>query len=147
MRRLVAIRRKIGGRVHRLSDHSLDKITAKRVAVRHRALGMNAKVIQHANGKYAVYRSCNLRRKTESTGNVKRIHINQAMMGFNRKNPNNVKPPITIQTSKGSIRATNIDIEGDSKLVYNNDAPLSCGARLWIETNGKIKIDNCTRMG
>ena len=144
---MVAQTRMIGKRRHVLSDHSLDKATAKRMAVRHRMLGINAKVVKHAEGRYAVYRSCNLRKRVEPTNNKKKIHVNQLMIRQNLKNPNNPKPPITIQTSKGSIRASEIDIEGESKLVYNNENPLSCGARLWIETNGKIKIDNCTRLG
>ena len=137
--------RQIGGRRHVLSDHSLDRKTAERMAERHRALGMNAKIVP--NGKdWAVYRSCRLRRPGNQKPTKKVIHVNQHMIRFNNKNPKQIKPPITIQTSKGSIRATNIEIEGDSKLVYQPLEPLSCGARLWVETENPVILDNCSRM-
>ena len=144
---VVRIVRKIDGKNHVLSDHGLAKTDAKRIANRHRQLGMNARVIKHANGKYAVYRNCSLRKNPNMRkGNKKVIHVNQAMIQFNRKNPNMPKPPITIQTSKGSIRTSTMKIKGDSELVYDPQNQLSCGARLWIETKAPIELDNCARM-
>lgn len=144
---MVARQRKIGGKRHVLSDHSLSKGDAVRIARRHRQLGLNARVVQHSKDGWAVYRRCNLRKKVVPTNNKRKVHVNQLMIRQNIRNPGNPKPPITIQTSKGSIRATEIELEGDSKLIYNNQNPLSCGARLWIETDGVIKIDDCTRLG
>ena len=146
--KLVAIVRKLGGRPHRLSDHSLDRATADRIAIRTRELGMNAKVVQHANNKFAVYRTCKLQPIGNRKGAKKVIHVNQAMIAHNRKNPKKLaKPPITIQTSKGSIRASNMEIEGPSELIYRPLDPLTCGARLWIETTAPVKLDNnCSRL-
>ncbi len=129
---------------HILSDHSLTKRRADTVAKRHRAFGINARVIRHANGKYAVYRSCRLTRKGRPS--KKQIHVNRHMIGWNKKNPDNVKPPITIQTSKGSIRASDVKVEGNSKIVYKPCDPLSCGASIWIETEDPVVVDDCARV-
>jgi len=144
---MVKMIRDFGGRKHFLSDHGLRKMDAQRVADRHRRLGMYARVVPHANGKYAVYRNCNLKSNLNyKGGNKKIIHVNQAMIAHNRKNPSKPKPPITIQTSEGSIRATRMNIEGDSELVYDPQNQLSCGARLWIETKAPVKLDGCARL-
>ena len=37
-----------------------------------------------------------------------------------------------------------VEILGESKVVYSPDKPLSCGARVWIETNAEVKIDGQT---
>lgn len=146
---MVARTRKLGGRNHRLSDHSLDRQTADRIAKRTRQLGMNAKVVKHAdrpNG-WAVYRTCKLEPVGGRRGGKKVIHVNQAMIAHNRKNPKSLaKPPITVQTSKGSIRASNMQIEGNSRLIYRPLSPLSCGARLWIETESPVVLDECSRL-
>jgi hypothetical protein len=68
------------------------------------------------------------------------------MIGWNKKNPDNVKPPITIQTSKGSIRASDVKVEGNSKIVYKPCDPLSCGASIWIETEDPVVVDDCARV-
>tara|TARA_Y100000592_G_C5295670_1_gene232982 strand:- start:59 stop:496 length:438 start_codon:yes stop_codon:yes gene_type:complete len=144
---MVKMIRDFGGRKHFLSDHGLNKVDAKRIADRHRRLGMYARVVPHANGKYAVYRNCTLKSNPKYRGgNKKVIHVNQAMIAHNRKNPSKPKPPITIQTSEGSIRATRMNIEGDSELVYDPQNQLSCGARLWIETKAPVKLDDCARL-
>jgi hypothetical protein len=31
-----------------------------------------------------------------------------------------------------------VDIIGDCKVIYRPHKPLSCGARLWIETKGEV---------
>ena len=33
-----------------------------------------------------------------------------------------------------------VEILGPSKVVYSPDKPLSCGARVWIETEAEVKI-------
>ena len=35
---------------------------------------------------------------------------------------------------------TKLLLKGDSKVVYSPDKPLSCGAKVWIETNGEVTI-------
>jgi|TARA_R100000231_G_scaffold74823_1_gene58403 hypothetical protein len=71
----------------------------------------------------------------------KRIHINQHKIRSNKKN-NLEEPVITIKTSKSNTYAKEVDILGKSKLVYKPNKPLSCGAKVWIETEDKIVLDN-----
>ena len=71
----------------------------------------------------------------------KRIHINQHKIRSNKKN-NLEEPVITIKTFKSNTYAKEVDILGKSKLVYKPNKPLSCGAKVWIETEDKIVLDN-----
>ena len=71
----------------------------------------------------------------------KRIHINQHKIRSNKKN-NLREPVITVKTSKSNNYASEVEIKGPSKVIYSPDKPLPCGARVWIETDGKIVLDN-----
>ena len=71
----------------------------------------------------------------------KRIHINQHKIRSNKKN-NLKEPVITVKTSKSNDYAHEVEIKGPSKIIYSPDKPLSCGARVWIETDEKIVLDN-----
>jgi hypothetical protein len=71
----------------------------------------------------------------------KRIHINQHKIRSNKKN-NSKEPVITVKTSKSNDYATEVEIKGPSKIIYSPDKPLPCGARVWIETDEKVVLDN-----
>ena len=51
------------------------------------------------------------------------------------------EPVITVKTSKTNTYAHEVEILGESKVVYSPDKPLSCGARVWIETDAEVKVD------
>ena len=51
------------------------------------------------------------------------------------------EPVITVKTYKTNTYAHEVEILGESKVVYSPDKPLSCGARVWIETDAEVKID------
>ncbi len=70
----------------------------------------------------------------------KKIHINQHKIRSNKKN-NTEEAVITVKTSKSNTYAKEVDILGKSKLVYRPNKPLSCGARVWIETDEKVVLD------
>jgi hypothetical protein len=70
----------------------------------------------------------------------KKIHINQHVIRANKKNGTN-DPVITVKTSKSNTYASEVEILGKSKLVYRPDKPLSCGAKVWIETTSKVILD------
>lgn len=71
------------------------------------------------------------------------IHVNQAHIRANiRKDPDNREPVLTVKTYKSNVYANTVSIEGPSKVIYSPDKPLSCGARVWIETEGKVTIDD-----
>lgn len=69
---------------------------------------------------------------------VKRIHVNQANMRANRKDGGR-RPVFSVRTSMGVLWGREVEVVGRSKLVYP-DKPLSCGARVWIETRSAVII-------
>ena len=68
-----------------------------------------------------------------------RIHVNQAIIKSNRKN-NEDKAVLTVKTYKSNTYAKEVEIQGHSKVIYNPNHPLSCGAEVWIETESEVKI-------
>ena len=69
----------------------------------------------------------------------KRIHVNQHKIRSNKKNNVN-EPVITVKTSKSNDYGHEVEILGSSKIIYSPDKPLSCGAKVWIETEAEVKI-------
>ena len=67
------------------------------------------------------------------------IHVNQHVIKSNRKNGAN-DPVLTVKTYKENRYAHEVEIDGPSKVVYSPDKPLSCGAHVWIETQGEVTI-------
>ena len=59
------------------------------------------------------------------------IHVNQHVIKANKKNGVN-NPVLTVKTYKDNKYAHEIEILGPSKIVYQPDKPLSCGAHVWI---------------
>ena len=69
------------------------------------------------------------------------IHINMHTIRANNKHGRR-DPVITCKTYKSNTYGHEVDIDGPSKVVYSPDKPLSCGARVWIETDSKyVTID------
>ena len=69
----------------------------------------------------------------------KRIHVNMHKIRFNKKHGTN-DPVITVKTSHSNRYAHNVDILGPSTVIYRPDKPLSCGARVWIETESEVSL-------
>ena len=69
----------------------------------------------------------------------KRIHINQHVIRANAKNGTS-DPAISVKTSRKNYYANRVEIGGPSSVVYSPDKPLSCGARVWVETNDTLMI-------
>jgi len=67
------------------------------------------------------------------------IHVNQHIVKSNSKNNVN-EPVLTVKTYKNNIYAHEVEIKGDSKVVYSPDKPLGCGAHVWIETQNEVII-------
>ena len=67
------------------------------------------------------------------------IHVNQHVIKSNRKNEVE-EPVLTVKTYKSNTYAHEVNIKGDSKIVYSPDKPLSCGAHVWIETQSEVEI-------
>jgi len=69
----------------------------------------------------------------------KRIHINQHKIKSNTKHITQ-EPVIAVRTYKKVHYADNVKIKGDSEIIYSPSKPLSCGARVWIETDSDVEI-------
>jgi len=69
----------------------------------------------------------------------KRIHVNQHVIRSNKKNNEN-NPVITVKTYQDNIYGNEVQILGESTFVYRPNKPLSCGARVWIETDAEVVI-------
>jgi hypothetical protein len=67
------------------------------------------------------------------------VHVNQHVIKSNRKNKVE-EPVLTVKTYKDNRYAHEVDILGPSKIVYSPDKPLSCGAHVWIETEGEVVV-------
>lgn len=67
------------------------------------------------------------------------IHVNQHVIKSNRKNSEN-KPVLTVKTYKDNRYAHEVEIKGESKVVYSPDKPLSCGAYVWMETEAEVIV-------
>lgn len=69
-----------------------------------------------------------------------RIHVNQHVIRANAKSGAR-DPVLTVKTSGGNTYAHEVSILGPSRVVYSPDCPLSCGARVWVETTADVVID------
>ncbi len=66
---------------------------------------------------------------------LKRIHVNQHKI---RRREAQV---LSIKNRGSTIVADEVEIKGPSTVVHRPDKPLSCGARVWVETRSPIVID------
>jgi len=72
------------------------------------------------------------------------IHINQHVIRKNSKTGER-NPVITCKTYKDNTYANSVIIKDSSgndvaRVIYSPDKPLSCGAKVWIETENEIEI-------
>lgn len=72
------------------------------------------------------------------------IHVNQHKIRSNNKNGAN-EPVLTCKTYKENNyghEAVIKDNQGNevAKVVYSPEKPLSCGARVWIETLNEVEV-------
>jgi len=72
------------------------------------------------------------------------IHVNQHIIKSNSKSEDK-KPVITCKTYKSNDYAKEVELLDANrnviaKVIYSPDKPLSCGAKVWIETLNDINI-------
>jgi hypothetical protein len=72
---------------------------------------------------------------------IKRIHVNQHNIKHNAKNPDDQRPVFTVKTYNANTKGMDVTIGGPSRLKYSPDKPLSCGAKVWIETTAVVHVD------
>lgn len=69
------------------------------------------------------------------------VHVNQHKIRANIGKPAEEKEPVlTVKTYKSNTYAHEVEILGPSRVVYSPDKPLSCGARVWIETDAEVRV-------
>lgn len=79
------------------------------------------------------------------------IHVNQQTIQRNRKQGTR-DPVITCKTYKDNKYADEVIIYGQdgleaARIVHSPNKPLSCGARVWIETQNKVETLNVNDYG
>ena len=67
------------------------------------------------------------------------IHINQHVIKKNHKTGER-EPVITVKTYKDNRYAKEVYVDGPCKIIYSPDKPLSCGAKVWIETQANVEV-------
>ena len=72
------------------------------------------------------------------------IHVNQHIIKSNAKR-NEREPVLTCKTYKTNNYAHEVLIYGQdskiaAKVIYSPDKPLSCGAKVWIETKSGVRV-------
>ena len=65
------------------------------------------------------------------------IHVNQHNIKANAKGADS--PVLTVKTYNSNTRCNAVTVHGPSKIVYSPNDPLSCGARVWIETHAEVE--------
>lgn len=73
---------------------------------------------------------------------LKRIHVNRHNVAFNKKAGRTVKPPFSVKTYKSNHTAFRVSFNGPTTLVSSPGKALSCGATVWIETQGIVTLMN-----
>ena len=66
---------------------------------------------------------------------ITRVHVNQHHIKANAKGAD--LPVLTVKTSKSNTKCNRVTIHGPSTVDYSPDKPLSCGAKVCIETHPK----------
>ena len=67
------------------------------------------------------------------------VHVNQHVIRHNTKTGDR-DPVLTVKTYKSNDYGHEVEITGPCRVVYPPDKPLSCGAKVWIETNSEVSI-------
>jgi len=68
-----------------------------------------------------------------------RIHVNQHIIKRNSKTGER-EPVITVKQGRKNTYGHSVQILGPSTMIYSPDKPLSCGAKVWIETEAEVII-------
>jgi hypothetical protein len=70
------------------------------------------------------------------------VHVNQHVIRSNQKTGEQ-KPVLTVKRGKQNRYAHQVELTGPCRVVYADGVctkPLSCGARVWIETDYEVKL-------
>lgn len=85
-----------------------------------------------------------MKEHTIPAGNIKRIHVDQHVIRANKKYGTD-DPAITVQTAmrsptgSRSWKCHRASWDGPTEIV-SGEKPLSCGARVWVETHAEVRV-------
>ena len=79
-------------------------------------------------------------------GRIKRIHVNKHIIGANRKHGRN-DAPLTCKVGKENLKGHRVQVNGPSIIIHSPDKPLSCGAKVWIETHASVAVEELPNSG
>lgn len=65
------------------------------------------------------------------------VHVNQHVIRRNAKMDEH-EPVLTVKQGRKNTYAHEVVISGPSRVVYSPAKPLSCGAKVWIETESEV---------
>ena len=73
------------------------------------------------------------------------IHVNQHNIRHNYKYPEDTKPVLTVKDYTQNRKTDEViiyDKDGNeaARVVYSPDKPLSCGAKVWIQTQNEVGV-------
>jgi hypothetical protein len=71
---------------------------------------------------------------------IKRLHVSQHVIRANKKNGTD-DPVISVKVGDDNHYGSTVDIAGPSRVIYSPGKPLSCGARVWVETRSRVFVD------
>lgn len=67
------------------------------------------------------------------------IHINRNIIQQNAKHER--EEPVVRVEQRGVVQyCMEVEIMGESRMVYRPSKPRPCGAKLWIETEAEVKL-------
>jgi hypothetical protein len=69
-----------------------------------------------------------------------RIHVNQHVIRRNKREGRD-DPPLTVKVGRTNTYCRGVELLGPSRVVYSPCRPLSCGARVWIETTAPVLLE------
>jgi hypothetical protein len=72
------------------------------------------------------------------------IHVNQHIVRKNGKTGSR-DPVLTVKQGRKNTYATAAEVLGPCRVVYSPDCPLSCGAKVWIETDAEVVLTGASQ--
>ena len=80
------------------------------------------------------------RKRRQQTSNY--ITVNRQKIAQNKKEDNALKKVISVKRGKNKTvsECHYLEINGPSRLVYQPNSPLHCGATVWIETDPSVEL-------
>lgn len=70
-----------------------------------------------------------------------RVVVNRHHVKWNETHPEEPRKVLSIHRGKRVTYADTVEVLGPAKLVYRPCSPMSCGARVWLETDAAILAD------